>query len=337
MQLRSARRKTDSPRAGSPLAATSATRAASSAGVSGLTSVEIPAARPSAATSAGSAWLERHDGAQGRLGGVGGDGVPLDRRGQGRAAALAVEERRHQRLEVHALRGRRRDEFRGAGRGGVQVQPGQRGDRRASGSPPAGPDRRGPRSPLGPPCRRSPPAPRSPTRAVPSVGLRRPGDLTQQLGRRLQLPRPREPDRRTSQRPVLRGSPPSRPTSFSRSFSGFRPRVDAASARASSALTRSGGGEPSQGLLIDVVQVGDGPALADHLDDRALALLGHAPALEQLDHRAVGRRDPRPAPRDVRDPGGEQARGSGTAPGSPIRASRASSIGIICRAWSLSR
>ncbi len=57
VQFRSLRRKTASPRAGSPLAATSETREDSSAAVKGLMSVEIPAALPSAATSAGSAWL----------------------------------------------------------------------------------------------------------------------------------------------------------------------------------------------------------------------------------------------------------------------------------------
>ena len=79
-------------------------------------------------------------------------------------------------------------------------------------------------------------------------------------------------------------------TSLSRSCAGRSLRLAAASARASSALTRIGAAKPvgSDRLLIDESQVGGRPALADHLHDRALARFGHAPALEQLHHRAVG-------------------------------------------------
>ena len=55
MQFKSGRRKISSPRAGSPLAVTSATIWLSSPVESGLLSVEMPAARESAATRAGSA------------------------------------------------------------------------------------------------------------------------------------------------------------------------------------------------------------------------------------------------------------------------------------------
>ena len=134
MQLRSGLRKTASPRAGSPLAATSATSADSSAGDNGLISVEIPAARPRRGVQGRIGLAVRIDGAEGQLGGVGRERVPADRGGQGRAAALVVEERRHQRLEVRALGGRRRDERRGAVRGGVQIQPGQRPRRPRVGS-----------------------------------------------------------------------------------------------------------------------------------------------------------------------------------------------------------
>ena len=176
-----------------------------------------------------------------------GIGVPLDRGGQDRAAALPVEERRHQRLEVDALGGRHRDQFRGAGRGGVHVQPGQRGDGRAPGSR------------VGEP---------GPARSSIADSARLAADRRQGLDRRLARPAPRpspigrspgarsaaassfqrpgEPDRRLlpAADPVRLGAPASRPTSLSRSFSGFRSRVSAASARASSALTRIDGGKP---------------------------------------------------------------------------------------------
>ena len=108
------------------------------------------------------------------------------------------------------------------------------------------------------------------------------------------------------------------PITFSRFRAGFMSRVSAASASASRALIRIAGGESARHrLLIDVVQVADRPSLADHLQDRALTLFGDAPALEQLDHRAVGRRGilRPPRRRDVRDPRAEQGDRKETAPG----------------------
>ena len=69
-------------------------------------------------------------------------------------------------------------------------------------------------------------------------------------------------------------------------------------------------------LLIDVIQVAGGPALADHVDDRALAGLGDATALEQLDERAVGRGGivPRPTPGRRSNSRGDEDDGNDSAP-----------------------
>ena len=71
--------------------------------------------------------------------------------------------------------------------------------------------------------------------------------------------------------------------------SACRLRLAAASARASSALSSHRVRETVGGdrLLIDEREIVGRSPLADHLHDRALPVLGHTLALEQLHHRAV--------------------------------------------------
>ena len=72
---------------------------------------------------------------------------------------------------------------------------------------------------------------------------------------------------------------------------GRKPRLDAASESASRALTLIGAEKPSADAARSNRNAMSPafPALAHHLDDRALACFRHAPALEQLDERALGR------------------------------------------------
>ena len=212
-------------------------------------------------------------------------------------ARIAPPPRRLRNPSIIGLRsapsdGRHGDEFGGAGRGGVRVQAGQCGHGREPDRASASPGRPGPRSPTRPAwppmvarasiasarTRSSTIADRATSRSAP------------QAASSFQAPARRMAGSRSGD-PVGVEDAAMRPTSLSRSLSGFNPRVAAASARASIAFARiDGGTHRVERPLIDEAEVRDAAAPADHLDDRALALRGHTPALEQLHHRAVGRR-----------------------------------------------
>ena len=107
--------------------------------MSGLTSVESPAARRKGGDQGRVGLAEGIDGPQGQLGRVG--GRRRDRAsagGQDVAAPLTVEERGQKRLEVDVPAAGCADQLRGPRRGGVDVEPGQGGDRRGSVYRPAG-------------------------------------------------------------------------------------------------------------------------------------------------------------------------------------------------------
>ena len=125
------------------------------------------------------------------------------------------------------------------------------------------------------------------------VGRRRGRQSLDCLGRCFELPRASQ---RTAAFSITRsdrsGADWISTASRARSFVGRKLRLAAASARASRALSLMGAGKLSGAISFSkqVLDVAGVATFADHVDDRALPGLGNAPALEQLDERAVGRR-----------------------------------------------
>ena len=291
MQLRSLRRKTASPRAGSPLAATSATSAENSAAVERLDLGGDPRGLAERRDQRRVGLAEGIDGAQGELGGVGaGSRAVADRAGQDASPPPC-------RLRNAAISGlRSAPSAAAAGMSSAARAAAASASSRTSAA--TAESRKGIGDPVParlldrrrvPPCRRSRPGRRSPIRGLPHRHRR--SQRSPGVDRK---PPPASTRRRAGPPDSRRVDPLERrgPHQERDELVAILLRLQAAGRRRLGQrverLGADGFGEPTaQGPLVDEVQVGGRAALADHVDDRALAVLGHSPALEQLHERAV--------------------------------------------------
>lgn len=221
------------------------------------------------------------NGTEGQLGGVRGDLVPFDCGGKDRAGPLFIEEGRDEGLEINAIASRFRDQLGGTGRGRVHIQSRERGDGQHA-------DDRGrafareifdPRSSLPTAYLRE-----GLHRRSPQLRLRcgRSGHVTEPVHRSLELPETGEPDRGFLQRGIV--SLPSSLEEFDQSVK-IRTRLHISGEcrfgeRIEGLDPDRRGKSAGDRLLVDVVQIADGPPPSDHLDDRTLPGLGDATALE---------------------------------------------------------